>query len=85
VMDLDRFMLLNDQHGHDRGDDALRDIAARLDCNGALACRYGGDEFMFLVLEGVVMVAAWLGVMTAGDVAFIGFPGLSDFVALVQV
>ena len=52
VLDLDRFKSLNDQLGHDAGDDALRAVASILRTHiervGGVA-RLGGDEFAFWV------------------------------------
>jgi diguanylate cyclase (GGDEF)-like protein len=50
--DLDHFKLLNDTHGHDTGDRALRVFSETL--RHALrtedvACRYGGEEFVILL------------------------------------
>src|SRR5262245_16636407 len=49
VLDLDRLKSLNDSHGHLAGADAVRTVghilAARLPPD-AVACRYGGDEFV---------------------------------------
>jgi diguanylate cyclase (GGDEF)-like protein len=48
VIDLDRLKSLNDVHGHLAGAEAVRTvgriIGERL-THGAIACRYGGDEF----------------------------------------
>lgn len=49
VLDLDRLKQLNDAHGHLAGAEAVRavgHIIARLQPEGAVACRYGGDEFV---------------------------------------
>ena len=50
-MDLDRFKIVNDTHGHPAGDALLRQLAARI--SEALgpqdtACRLGGDEFAII-------------------------------------
>jgi len=48
IVDLDRFKTLNDQHGHERGDVALKKVASVLSTSvreGDIAARLGGDEF----------------------------------------
>src|ERR1700744_431339 len=49
IMDIDFFKQVNDTHGHDIGDEVLREFAPRISANVrgiALACRYGGEEFV---------------------------------------
>lgn len=51
IIDLDRFKPLNDTYGHDAGDCALKEIAARLmnlTASAMVAARLGGDEFAIL-------------------------------------
>ena len=51
MIDLDRFKPLNDTYGHDAGDCALKEIAARLGLlaqGRTIAARLGGDEFAML-------------------------------------
>ena len=52
MVDLDNFKLLNDTHGHAKGDAVLRDVAAQL--VGALrpadvVSRYGGEELLVIL------------------------------------
>ncbi|PKO83795.1 MAG: hypothetical protein CVU17_06850 [Betaproteobacteria bacterium HGW-Betaproteobacteria-11] len=53
-IDLDRFKQLNDQHGHQIGDDALKVVARILTENSRQVdtlARIGGDEFVMLASE----------------------------------
>lgn len=53
-LDVDRFKLVNDRHGHLVGSHALREIAQVLgDCVRQVdtLARYGGDEFTILLLD----------------------------------
>jgi two-component system cell cycle response regulator len=54
VLDIDHFKLVNDTHGHDAGDEVLREFALRVRkaIRGIdLACRYGGEEFVVVMPE----------------------------------
>jgi diguanylate cyclase (GGDEF)-like protein len=50
-LDVDNFKTVNDQHGHDTGDEVLRLVAATLDsCTRAsdVVGRWGGEEFLVI-------------------------------------
>ncbi|WP_075217444.1 PleD family two-component system response regulator [Mongoliimonas terrestris] len=54
VVDIDHFKAVNDTHGHDAGDDVLREFAKRVRKNVRgidLACRFGGEEFVVAMPE----------------------------------
>lgn len=63
LCDLDRFKALNDVHGHEAGDEALRRVAAMLEQTAgddALVARQGGEEFVVVapvVLEEATALA----------------------------
>jgi two-component system cell cycle response regulator len=61
MLDIDYFKAINDTHGHDAGDDVLRDFALRIkrSIRGIdLACRSGGEEFVIVMPETDTAVAA---------------------------
>jgi diguanylate cyclase (GGDEF)-like protein len=54
LLDLDHFKQLNDEYGHDRGDEALAAVGAALgSCirSSDFAGRYGGEEFLLLMAD----------------------------------
>jgi diguanylate cyclase (GGDEF)-like protein len=63
MLDLDHFKRINDSHGHDTGDRALQAFAEVLTAHTRepdLCCRYGGEEFTWLLenTTGLVALAA---------------------------
>ena len=54
MIDLDHFKRFNDRFGHAAGDRALRDLAAFLRRHSRaeeILCRYGGEEFVLLLVD----------------------------------
>ena len=52
MIDIDHFKSINDNHGHSRGDEVLRKVAAVIMKTAAeddVVCRYGGEEFSVLM------------------------------------
>lgn len=91
LLDLDKFKVINDRHGHDGGDRVLRAIGSALRHTlrtGDIAARVGGDEFALILAnsqsDSVDTIVARLrsalgGILHAGQS---GQPGFSVGVAL---
>ena len=57
MFDVDHFKRINDEYGHDIGDQALRGISREVAGNCRMVGRLGGEEFA-IVLEGAALSAA---------------------------
>ena len=64
LIDIDHFKQINDNYGHDAGDEVLREFALRVASNVRaidLPCRYGGEEFVVIMpdtpIDGAHIVA----------------------------
>ena len=54
MLDLDHFKMINDQHGHQVGDDVLRMTGAALGAGmrvSDIVMRYGGEEFLIAIAD----------------------------------
>jgi two-component system cell cycle response regulator len=77
VLDIDYFKAINDTHGHDAGDDVLREFAVRIkkSIRGIdLACRYGGEEFVVVMPETDLAVATMVAERLRRRIATEPFP-----------
>jgi two-component system cell cycle response regulator len=77
VLDIDYFKAINDTHGHDAGDDVLREFAIRIrkSIRGIdLACRYGGEEFVVVMPETDLAVATMVAERLRRRIASEPFP-----------
>ena len=78
VLDIDYFKSINDTHGHDAGDDVLREFAdahASKSIRGIdLACRYGGEEFVVVMPETDMAVATMVAERLRRRIAGEPFP-----------
>ncbi|SDP60927.1 response regulator receiver modulated diguanylate cyclase [Phyllobacterium sp. YR620] len=77
MTDIDRFKLINDTHGHDGGDEVLREFAKRLRRNvrgSDLASRYGGEEFFIVMPDTDTSIAAVVAERIRREVASTPFP-----------
>jgi two-component system cell cycle response regulator len=77
ILDIDYFKSINDTYGHDAGDDVLREFADRLKRSTRgidLACRYGGEEFVVVMPDTDLGVAALVGERIRRRIAAEPFP-----------
>jgi two-component system cell cycle response regulator len=77
VLDIDFFKSINDGHGHDAGDDVLREFSLRIRKairNIDLACRYGGEEFVIVMPETDMAVATMVAERIRRRIATEPFP-----------
>ena len=58
-LDIDNFKRINDSFGHDGGDEVLRHISALIkkEMAGCEICRWGGEEFVILMIDYDMAVA----------------------------
>ncbi|MBL4892739.1 MAG: PleD family two-component system response regulator [Rhizobiaceae bacterium] len=91
MCDIDHFKLVNDTHGHDVGDEVIREFAERLKkcVRGVdLASRYGGEEFVVVMPDTDVALAAIVAERIRASIAdhpFIVEKGASQLAITVSV
>jgi two-component system cell cycle response regulator len=77
MLDIDFFKAVNDTHGHDAGDDVLREFATRLKKSTRgidLACRLGGEEFVVVMPDTDMAVATMVAERLRRRIASEPFP-----------
>ncbi len=77
LLDIDHFKAVNDDYGHDAGDEVLKDFSRRLrkTIRGLdLACRLGGEEFVIVMPETEIGVAVQVGERIRALIASEPFP-----------
>ncbi|MDP9084828.1 MAG: sensor domain-containing diguanylate cyclase [Pseudomonadota bacterium] len=77
MIDIDRFKNINDGYGHLAGDNALKEIAQRVETqirSMDTAARFGGDELAVLLPDASAVEAARLGERIREVIAAVPFP-----------
>ncbi len=77
ILDIDHFKRVNDEYGHDIGDEVLKTVASRVKKvvrNADLVCRMGGEEFVIVMPETGLMVAEKVAERVRSAVAATPFP-----------
>ncbi len=89
LADVDHFKLYNDLHGHQKGDECLRAVAALLGRSTRLAdlsARYGGEEFAIILPDTDHRGACRLAKRIQNELSIMslahGAPGIGPFVTL---
>jgi diguanylate cyclase (GGDEF)-like protein len=85
MIDIDRFKLLNDSHGHATGDEVLRAVGGAIVSavrEDDVPARYGGEEFVVLLRNPTSAVALEVGERVRAsvgelDLSRFGVPGVS--------
>ena len=78
LLDLDHFKQVNDQHGHEVGDQVLAGVGATLRAvlrTGDFAGRQGGEEFAILLPDTEIAVALEIAERIRAAIAEISLPG----------
>lgn len=82
MIDLDRFKNVNDQYGHNAGDEILRQVSRRMReglRHSDILCRYGGEEFLLAMPDADLAAARLVAERLSARIASRPFdvPGLA--------
>ena len=85
MVDIDHFKSINDQLGHQAGDDVLKTVAQALRHSARtqdLVCRYGGEEFVVICPDTDLRAAAQCAERLRQKVSELSHPGLGTSFSL---
>jgi diguanylate cyclase (GGDEF)-like protein len=88
LLDVDHFKRVNDEHGHDAGDAALRGVAAVLQASvreGDVVGRWGGEEFLVLAPHTTPDAARALAERCRGRIAAAHLPHVGTLTSSLGV
>ncbi len=88
MIDIDRFKLINDNHGHPVGDVVLRGVAACLQRalrQTDLCCRFGGEEFSVIMPDTAPAEAAVVAERLRVGIEAMAWTGLANFRTTISV
>jgi two-component system cell cycle response regulator len=72
IVDIDHFKAINDTHGHDAGDEVLKEFATRIRANVRgvdLVARFGGEEFVVAMPDTDIALAQGIAERLRAEVA----------------
>lgn len=82
MIDIDCFKHINDVHGHDVGDLAIRGVAEVVAQGGRIVGRLGGEEFVFVTEGRALPEAASLAETLRSKIALLRFPTSTGVLSL---
>lgn len=86
MIDVDRFKVFNDTYGHLAGDDVLRKVGATLQGGasrpGDLAVRFGGEEFVVVLLGATIDAASMVARQLVQNVRELAIPNIDGVVTV---
>ena len=88
MLDIDHFKKFNDTYGHDAGDALLKELGTMLKSivrKEDIACRYGGEEFILILPEATIEIAAQRAEYFRKALQFTSFRHLDQNIAMITV